>query len=302
MTREVYNSLILARGLGGAKNLSSGKFFASKQELAVNDIDYPHAGGLSGAETRALIRAGKWRRPTTGVAEGWVQANLVILPETAAADFQRFCELNPRACPLLEVTEPGSPEPLKLARGADLRVDVPRYRVYRHGTVVEEVENLLGLWRDDLVAFLLGCSFTAEAALRRAGVPLRHLELGRCVPMYRTNRLCQPSGRFEGPMVVSMRPIPEGLVEKAVLATEKLPKAHGGPIHIGSPRELGIADLSQPDYGDSVPVKEDELPVFWACGVTPQAVAEEAKIAFMITHCPGHMFVSDLRDEDLLDG
>ena len=257
---------------------------------------------LSGEQARALIRAGGWRRPTAGVAEGWAQANLVVLPGAFADDFGHFCQLNPRPCPILDVTEPGSPEPTRVAPGADLRVDLPRYRVYRHGALAEEVESLAELWRPDLVAFLLGCSFTFEPALLRAGVPLRHLEAGCNVSMYRTNRPCQPAGPFQGPLVVSMRPIPDRLVEQAIRVTERFRRAHGAPLQVGDPGQLGIADLERPDYGDPVPIHPGDVPVFWACGVTPQAAAEAARIELMITHAPGHMFITDLRDEELADG
>lgn len=259
-------------------------------------------GQLRGSEARALIRAGDWRGTTTGMSQGWAQANLVILPHSFADHFLDFCRLNSRACPVLDVTDPGSPEPLQVAPGADLRVDIPRYRVYKNGVFAEEVENLTSLWRPDFVSFLLGCSFTVEAALLRAGVPLRHLEAGCTVSMYRTNRPCQSAGKFRGPLVVSMRPIPEGLVERATHITERFPKAHGAPVHVGNPSELGISDLSRPDYGDPVPVHPGDVPVFWACGVTPQAAAEAAQIELMITHAPGHMFVTDVRDEDLANG
>jgi len=258
------------------------------------------AGGLSlsGAEARSLIRSGGWRRSTSGLAPGRQQANLVVLPAAAAADFRRFCERNPRACPLIEITEPGSFEPRRSAPGADLRVDVARYRVYKNGALDREVENLLDLWRDDFVAFLLGCSFTFEAALQRASIPLRHVELGCTVPMYRTNRQCEPAGPFHGPLVVSMRPVTSDRVGLATEVTARYPHAHGAPIHAGDPFELGIADLDNPDYGDQVPVYPGEVPVFWACGVTPQAAAEAAGIDLMIAHAPGHMFVTDLPEEE----
>jgi uncharacterized protein YcsI (UPF0317 family) len=254
---------------------------------------------LSGAEARALIRGGRWRTPTTGMAEGWVQANLVVLRRSFAEEFRRFCDANPLACPLLDVTRPGSPEPKRVAPGADLRLDIPRYRVYRRGFFRAEVEHIADLWEEDSIGFLLGCSFTVEGALLRAGVPLRHLELGRVAPMYKTSRPANAVGSFHGPVVVSMRPIPRDLVDTAIRVTSRFPKAHGAPLHVGAPRELGIEDLSRPDYGDSVPVRNDEIPVFWACGVTPQAAAEAAEIDLMITHAPGHMFITDLRDEEL---
>ncbi|MBX5492633.1 MAG: putative hydro-lyase [Chloroflexi bacterium] len=270
--------------------------------MATTSPDLAAMAGLTGAEARARIRAGQWRRPTAGVAVGYAQANVVILPAALAEPFHEFCAGNPQACPLLEVTAPGSPEPRRVAPGADLRRDVPRYRVYHHGTVMAEVDHLLDLWRPDLVAFLLGCSFTTEAALLRAGVRLRHLEQGTAVPMYRTNRACAPAGPFHGPLVVSMRPLPPAQVELARAVTARYPRAHGAPVHVGDPAALGIADLSCPDYGAPVPMAPGEVPVFWACGVTPQAAAEAARLEFMITHAPGHMFITDLRDEELADG
>jgi uncharacterized protein YcsI (UPF0317 family) len=256
---------------------------------------------LTGAEARARIRAGAWRRPTAGVAEGFVQANLVVVPAAVAGSFRAFCDRNPQPCPLLEVTSPGSAEPVQVAPGADVRVDLPRYRVYRDGVLAAEVDTLAAYWRADLVAFLLGCSFTFEATLARAGVPLRHVELGCNVAMYRTSVACEPAGPFHGPLVVSMRPVPEELVEVAIRVTERFPRAHGGPVHVGDPARLGIADLGSPDYGDPLPVRPGEVPVFWACGVTPQAAAEAARLPLMLTHVPGHMFITDLRDEELVD-
>jgi uncharacterized protein YcsI (UPF0317 family) len=255
----------------------------------------------SGAEARASIRAGGWRGPTGRLSRGYVQANLVVLPETFAESFRDFCRLNPRPCPLLEVTDRGSAQPKRLAVGADLRTDLPRYRVYVDGIVQSEPESLEEVWRPDFVAFLLGCSFTFEAALARAGVPLRHVELGCNVAMYRTNQACQPAGPFHGPLVVSMRPIPQHLVGIAEQVTARFSRAHGAPVHVGDPGALGIADLGRPDYGDPVPLREGEVPVFWACGVTPQASAEAARVPLMISHAPGCMFITDLRDEDLAD-
>jgi len=250
-------------------------------------------------EVRERIRRGEWVRPTAGCAAGYVQANLVVLPRDLAYDFLLFTHRNPRPCPLLEVTDPGSPEPVRVAPGADLRTDLPKYRVYRHGVLAEEVTDLLPLWRDDLVAFLLGCSFTFEAALLKADVPVRHLEEGCNVPMYITNRPCAPAGLFEGPLVVSMRPIPPEKVARAAAVTARFPAVHGAPVHVGMPEALGIWDLGRPDFGDPVTIRPGEVPVFWACGVTPQAVAMAVKPPLMITHAPGHMFVTDLRDEAL---
>lgn len=250
-------------------------------------------------EVRALIRQGKWRQPTAGLCQAYAQANLVILPQDLASDFLLFAQRNQKPCPLLEVTEPGSTEPLRTAPGADLRRDIPGYRIYRNGQLEAEVSDLLTLWQGDLVSFLLGCSFTFEAAMLRVGIPIRHLEEGKNVPMYITTQPCRPAGIFQGPLVVSMRPIPPPLVSRAVEVTARFPTAHGGPIQVGDPCSLGITDLGQPDFGDPVTIRADEVPVFWACGVTPQAVAMRAKPPLMITHAPGHMFLTDLQDQAL---
>jgi len=246
------------------------------------------------AEARALIRSGAWTGPTSGLAMGYVQANLVIVPKEYAFDFLRFCVRNPKPCPLLEVTESGSPEPVNVAPGADLRTDLPRHRVLRHGAVVDETPDLSADWRPDLVAFLLGCSFTFEAALLRAGVPLRHIECGCTVSMYITNRECKPAGPFSGPLVVSMRPIPADKVARAVQTTAQYPLAHGSPVHVGDPAGLGIADLSRPDFGDSVEIRPGEVPVFWAWGVTPQLVTARARPDLATPPYPAHLFLTHL--------
>lgn len=243
---------------------------------------------------RQEIRAGRWRRPTAGLVPGCVQANLVIVPERDAGDFRLFCERNPKPCPLLEVTAPGDPVPRAFAPDADLRTDVPRYRVYRDGDLAEERDDLLEIWRGDLVAFLLGCSFTFEEALRREGLGIRHIQLGCNVPMYVTDRMCVPAGPFAGPLVVSMRPFAAADVPRVIAITVRYPLSHGAPVHAGDPGALGIRDLARPDYGDPVPVEPGEVPVFWACGVTPQAVARQARLPLMITHAPGHMFITDV--------
>ncbi len=252
------------------------------------------AKDLTARETRALIRAGEWTGPTAGLAPGYVQANLVVLPGELAGDFERFCRANPRALPLLEVTEPGSATPVKIAPESDVRLDLPRYRVYRVGRMDEEPTDIMTLWHADFVAFLIGCSFTFDALLRANGVAVRHLELGCNVPMYVTNRETEPAGRFSGPLVVSMRPIRRGDVDRVVALTRDLPLCHGEPTYVGSPQALGIEDLERPDYGDAVPVRDDEVPAFWACGVTAQAAAERRRVPLMITHAPGHMFITDL--------
>lgn len=230
------------------------------------------------------------------MAPGFVQANLVILPQDWAFDFLLFCQRNPRPCPLLEVTEPGDPEPRELAKGADLRTDLPLYRVYREGRLSEESTDIRGMWRDDLVSFLIGCSFTFESALMEEGIPVRHVEMGVNVPMYITTVPCRPAGRLRGPMVMSMRPIPAAMVARAVMATALFPAVHGAPLHVGEPEAIGIGDLSRPDYGDPVEIREGEVPVFWGCGVTPQAILIASGPPFAITHAPGHMFVSDKRN------
>lgn len=255
--------------------------------------------GTTSKEIRQAIRQGRYSGGTAGLAPGHVQANLVILPQRHAYDFLVFCQRNPRPCPLIEVTDPGSPEPAGLAPGADLRTDVPRYRIYREGRLAGEVTDITTEWRDDFVAFLLGCSFTFETALLQAGVPVRHLEENRIVPMYRTGVACRPAGIFRGSMVVSMRPIPASLIPRAVTVTARYPMAHGAPVHIGSPAQIGIGDVHHPDWGDPPTILPGEEPVFWACGVTPQAVALEARPPLVITHAPGHMFVTDLPDHAL---
>jgi uncharacterized protein YcsI (UPF0317 family) len=250
-------------------------------------------------EIRADIRSGKLTGVTTGLAPGIVQANLAILPKADAYDFLLFCQRNPRPCPLLDVTDVGSPEPVGVAPGADLRTDVPRYRVYEGGALAHEVTDITPFWRDDLVSFLLGCSFTFEWAILDAGVPIRHIEEGKNVAMFKTSVACRAAGRFHGPMVVSMRPIPTTMISKAVTASARFPNAHGAPVHVGDPARLGIADVTKPDWGDFVGIQDGEVPVFWACGVTPQAVALASKPAFMITHSPGYMFITDMPNHAL---
>jgi uncharacterized protein YcsI (UPF0317 family) len=245
------------------------------------------------ADARARIRIGAHTGPTSGLATGFAQANLVVLPEEHALDFVRFCVRNPKPCPLLEVTDTGSPHPRALSRDADLRTDLPRYRVFEGGSLIDEPTDVSGYWRDDLVCFLLGCSFTFEWALADAGLRLAHQDQGANVPMYLTDRRCVGAGPFEGPLVVSMRPFVADDIPRAITISSRFPAMHGGPVHTGDPAALGITDLSAPDFGDPVRVDDDEVPVFWACGVTPQAVALEAKPALAIFHAPGHMFVTD---------
>lgn len=265
--------------------------------VAVEKHDDP--ARLAPAAARALVRSRTWTGPTAGLAAGYVQANVVILPSRWAYDFLLFCHRNPRPCPLLDVTEPGEPHPPYAAPSADLRTDVPAYRIYQNGSMVREVFTIADQWRSDFVAFLLGCSFTFEAAMLRAGLPVRHIEEGRNVPMYITSIPCRPVGPFRGNMVVSMRPIPAAQLARCMRVTGRYQLAHGVPVHMGDPAAIGIQDLDQPDFGQPVSVRENEVPVFWACGVTPQVVVRQARVDLMITHAPGHMFITDLRDEEL---
>lgn len=249
---------------------------------------------VRGADVRQACRSGSWTSPTAGLAPGYAQANLVILPRDWAFDFLLFCQRNPRPCPLIAVTEAGCPSP-PVAPDADLRTDLPKYRVWKQGELVDEPTSIKDIWRDDLISFLIGCSFTFEAALQQAGVPVRHIELGCNVSMYRTNVPCVPAGRFSGPLVVSMRPLKPSDAIRSIEISAQFAQSHGSPVHIGFPEQIGIKDLGKPDYGDSVPVMPGELPVFWACGVTPQAALLESRPPFAITHAPGCMFLTDLR-------
>jgi uncharacterized protein YcsI (UPF0317 family) len=248
-------------------------------------------------QARARFRAGL-RVPTSGWAAGWTQANLIALPRADAYDFLLFAQRNPKPCPVLDVTEPGETSASIFA--GDLRTDLPAYRVYRDGELVEEPTSVTHLWRDDLVTFLVGCSFTFEAALLEAGVPVRHIEAGSNVPMYRTNRECRPAGALSGPLVVSMRPVPASQVADAVRITSRYPAVHGAPVHVGDPAALGISDLAAPDFGNAVEVRDGEVPVFWACGVTPQAAVMRSRPSFAIGHAPGHMAITDARDSSYL--
>lgn len=252
---------------------------------------------ISAAELRAVARRGAWRGTTGGHCPAYQQANLVILPREAAIEFAAFCTRNPTPCPLIEITPPGEPEPVRAAPGADLRTDLPGYRIYRRGELAEKRGDICDLWRDDLVAFLLGCSFTFEHALVEAGVSLRNVERDTVISMFVSSLACIPAGRFHGPMVVSMRPIAEAQVDLVRELSSRYPHAHGAPIHIGDPGAIGITDLNRPGYGAPVPIYANEIPVFWGCGVTPQAVAEKAGVELMITHEPGQMFLTDLPRE-----
>ena len=253
-------------------------------------------GQSTGADVRMGCRCGAHTGPTAGLAAGYTQANLVVLPGELAGDFHEFCRRNAKPCPVLEKLQAGAFEPRSSARGGDLRSDLPRYRVFHDGRCVDRPRSIESIWRDDFVAFLIGCSFTFEAALQEAGLPIRHIDEGRNVPMYRTGIACQVSGPFSGPLVVSMRPMTPEQADRASAITEPLRLAHGAPVHIGRAADIGIADLSRPDFGEPVTIGPDEVPVFWACGVTPLEAIVHAKPSIAITHEPGHMFVTDLSD------
>ncbi|RIX97966.1 putative hydro-lyase [Aureimonas flava] len=250
----------------------------------------------AGRAARARYRAGLVR-PTAGVAPGLTQANMIALPRDWAFDFLLYAQRNPRSCPVLDVTDPGSRATV-LAEGADVARDIPLYRVWRDGALAAEVPDAAAAFEaaGDLVTFLIGCSFTFETPLQEAGIEVRHIADGTNVPMYLTNRPCRPAGRLQGPMVVSMRPIPAGRVADAALISGRFPAVHGAPVHVGDPAGLGIADLARPDFGDPVRVEPGEVPVFWACGVTPQAAVMASRVPFAVTHAPGHMFVTDVPD------
>ncbi|MBR0694552.1 putative hydro-lyase [Bradyrhizobium lablabi] len=256
------------------------------------------ASMLPSLEARLACRHGR-DSSTAGVANGFVQGNLAILPEKLAGAFHRFCQLNPKPCPIIGMSDVGDPRIPALGLDLDIRTDVPRYRVWRDGEIADEPIDIMKYWRDDLVAFVLGCSFSFEEALMEEGLPIRHIEHKVRVPMYRTSIVCQASGPFEGPMVVSMRPFKPADAIRAVQITSRFPSVHGAPVHLGHPHSIGIRDVAKPDYGDPVPVADDEIPVFWACGVTPQAVIANARLPFAITHSPGLMLVTDLRNRHL---
>jgi uncharacterized protein YcsI (UPF0317 family) len=248
---------------------------------------------------RSQIRRGEFQSHTSGIAEDFVQGNVVILPQKYANDFAEFCEKNPKPCPVLAMSAPGEPMLRTLGADIDIRTDVPCYRVWRDGELIAEPHDIRSVWRDDLVTFVIGCSFSFEWALGKEGVLLRHVAEGKNVAMYRTNMPTKAAGVFHGPMVVSMRPLSADAAARAFEITARYPRVHGAPVHMGDPAVLGIADLQRPDYGDAVLVKADEIPVFWACGVTPQAAITQAKPDFCITHAPGAMLITDLLNSQL---
>jgi uncharacterized protein YcsI (UPF0317 family) len=270
-------------------------------EYKVKPVDLPADLALhaSAKQVRNKIRRGDWSGQTSGMANGYVQANIVILPEAQASDFLRFCQRNPKPCPLLAVGEPGIAKLPTLGNDIDICTDVPRYRVWRDGVMVDEPTDISGLWRKDLVTFVLGCSFSFEQALVEAGLRIRHIDQNTNVPMYRTAIETVPAGVFHGPMVVTMRPFKAQDAIRAIQITSRFPNVHGAPVHMGDPAQIGISDLSKPDYGDAVTMLPDEIPVFWACGVTPQAAITHARPEFCITHAPGAMLITDLLNHQL---
>jgi uncharacterized protein YcsI (UPF0317 family) len=273
-------------------------FAASQDPAKVDGGPNSEEMMLPSLEARLACRNGM-ASTTAGVANGFVQGNLAILPEKLASAFHRFCQLNPKPCPIIGMSDVGDPRIPALGEDLDIRTDVPRYRVWRDGEVVDEPTDIEKYWRDDLVAFVLGCSYSFEEALLADGLPIKHIAQKLRVPMYRTNIPCASSGPFAGPMVVSMRPFKPKDAIRAVQVTTRFPSVHGAPVHLGHPHLIGIKDIAQPDYGDAVPVEDDEIPVFWACGVTPQAVIAAARLPFAITHAPGLMLVTDLQNRQL---
>lgn len=246
------------------------------------------------------IRSGEIDYPTAGMCGGYAQANLVILPRAYAKDFKEFTEKNPKPCPVLEILA-GSPLVHDMGEGANIATDIPRYFIYRNGVKTDEVTDISAYWQEDFVGVLIGCSFSFEEALLEAGIDVRHISMGCNVPMYKTNMECEKAGVFEGPLVCSMRPMTPENAKKAAEITGRYPNVHGAPVHMGDPARIGISDISCPDYGDSVEIRDGEIPVFWACGVTPQAAVERAKPPIVITHAPGHMFITNVKNADLND-
>ncbi|MFD1159095.1 putative hydro-lyase [Roseovarius aestuarii] len=245
---------------------------------------------------RHAIRRGEYTSHTAGLGTGMLQANLAIMPQSHALDFMRFCQRNPKPCPLSGVSDTGNPMMFTLGADIDIRTDVPSYNIYRDGVLDRTVTDICDLWQDDFVAFALGCSFTFENALQQAGIPLWHIEHNKTVPMFRSGIETVPAGPFSGKMVVSMRMMPEDRVAHAVEISRKYPLAHGAPVHFGDPTDIGISDLNRPDWGDAAPVHEGHVPVFWACGVTPQVAIEAAGLPLCITHQPGNMLITDVSE------
>jgi uncharacterized protein YcsI (UPF0317 family) len=255
--------------------------------------------GEAGLAFRLKCRAGKFDGATGGAARGNVQGNLVILPQELAGDFLRFAQRNPKPCPIIGTSEPGSWEVPALGQDLDIRTDLPRYRVWRNGELIDEPTDIKDHWHPNLTAFVIGCSYSFEDALLHAGLRLHYVDRGLRVPMFRTNIACAPAGKLSGPLVVSMRSFKPADAIRAIQITSRFPAVHGAPVHVGIPEAIGIADITKPDYGDAVEPRPGELPVFWACGVTPQAVIAQAKPEFAITHAPGCMLVTDVKNIDM---
>ena len=259
-------------------------------------MDYTNAKPI---DVRHLIRKGEITVPTSGMCAGYAQANLAIMPKDIAYDFLLFTQRNPKPCPILEVTDAGEKYLKDIAEDCNIFTDFPKYRIYKKGELVDECTDVTKYYRDDLVSFLIGCSFSFESELIDAGIEIRHNTMGCNVPMYITDIQCKPAGMFNGPMTVSMRPIPYEQVVRAVTVSATMPRVHGAPIHIGDPSAIGIKDINKPDFGDPVIIKDGEVPVFWPCGVTPQSVLMNVKPDFVITHAPGHMLITDIKNADL---
>jgi len=254
---------------------------------------------MTPTEFRKKVRNNEYQKPTAGMCPGYAQTNLIVLPWEDAYDFLLFAQRNPKPIPILEVTEVGSRELQTLGNDIDVATDFPKYRIYRNGKMVDEYLSVVDFWREDLVSFLIGCSFSFEDLLVDAGIEIRHITEKANVPMFNTNIPLKQAGKFSGNMVVSMRPIKSSQIATAVNVTNRLPGVHGAPIQIGNPAEIGIYDLANPDYGDAVTINENEIPVFWACGVTPQAAVMASKPKFAITHSPGHMLITNISNKDL---
>lgn len=254
---------------------------------------------MTPTEFRKKVRDNEYQKPTAGMCPGYAQTNLIVLPWEDAYDFLLFAQRNPKPIPILEVTEVGSRELQTLGNDIDVATDFPKYRIYRNGKMVDEYLSVVDFWREDLVSFLIGCSFSFEDLLVDAGIEIRHITEKANVPMFNTNIPLKQAGKFSGNMVVSMRPIKSSQIATAVNVTNRLPGVHGAPIQIGNPAEIGIYDLAHPDYGDAVTINENEIPVFWACGVTPQAAVMASKPKFAITHSPGHMLITNISNKDL---
>ena len=258
---------------------------------------YETLKNLSLPQVREAIRTGHYRSHTAGLGRGHLQANLAIMPEDYALDFMRYCQRNPKPCPLTGVSDTGNPMMFTMGRDIDIRTDVPAYNVFRAGQLETSVPDIIDLWSDDMVVFALGCSFTFENALQKTGVPVWHIDNNKTVPMFRSSIDTVPSGPFSGKMVVSMRAIPKGRIDEVIAISRRYPLAHGAPVHWGDPVDLGITDIATPDWGDAAPVGVGEVPVFWACGVTPQVAIETARLPICITHRPGHMLITDVAED-----